>query len=96
MLDDERVEHAFGEAPFFPVEQADCLELELECLVGSAFGGVEDQFVETDTERQRDPLNAALVALDLSEVQAERVGEGLLGPSALLAHGDESGRKGHA
>ena len=43
MVVDERVEHAFGDLAFVGVELAQRLELELERLIGTAFGVPKDQ-----------------------------------------------------
>jgi len=56
---DEAVEHAFGDLAFVGIELAQCLELELEGLIGSALGVPKDQFVEADAEREDDLLDSS-------------------------------------
>lgn len=103
MLDDQGIEHAFDDAALVVVELAQCLELEFERLIGTAFGVSKDQFVQADAERERDLLErvqrwlrcGGLVALHLREVELEGIGEVLLCPATLLAQAHELGGEVH-
>lgn len=53
---DEAVEHAFGDLAFFGIELAERPELELERVIGAAFGVPKDQLIQADAERERDLL----------------------------------------
>ena len=75
VLEDQSFEHAGGELLVFFVELLDRFELQLDGFVGAAFGGVEDQFISTDRQRNgeiTDDLQVGLglagfIALDLRE-----------------------------
>ena len=54
MLDDERIQHAFGDEPLLRRELPQCLELELKRLIGATFGVPKDQFVQCHAESEGD------------------------------------------
>lgn len=98
MLNNQAIEDALGDGALLGIELADSLELELEGFVRAPVGVSKDQLIQAHAEGERDFAErierglrgAGLVALDLGEVQAEGIGQVLLGPAALFAPGAEA------
>lgn len=93
VLDDQRIEHALGDLALVRREVAQGLELEFERFVRAAFVLVEEQHICADAQRHGEPpqdiegglAGAALVALQLREVDADEFGELTLGERARFA-----------
>lgn len=97
ILDDHPLDQFLDHAHFFRRQLADGLELKPEVITRSAFAFSKHQLIETHVKLPSQPgqgvqgwLGAAgLIALDLVDVQAGAIGQGLLGHAAFLAQGGQ-------
>ena len=101
MLEDEAFEDGLRGLAFVFVELLQRLELQAQGIVRAALVLVEQQLVGADGKRlgqladhlQRGLGVALLVALDLGDVDAGQIGQGLLGELAVLAVPDQALRR---
>lgn len=103
MADEDAVDDGADGVLFVGVEVGDGLEAELP-VVGGVFVGVEDELIGVGVEREGESADdvegglrgALFVAADLGDVDADLVGEGLLGEALGVAEGGEAFGEVHA